>query len=67
MKTILNSTVKLSIIEYPTGKYGYVGSVPIELCEKIPPRPCNRDGYASLIFDTEIEAKDFAREKGYLL
>jgi len=51
---------KLAILTYPTGKAGYVGSVPTELCKK------NKQGnMASIVFDTPKDAILFAQIKGY--
>ena len=46
-KTLWNTNLQLNIIKYPTGKYGFVGSIPAELCE---------DG-RSKIYDSYIEAE----------
>lgn len=50
----------LHTIQYPSKRWGYVGTVPIELCNE-------RDGlfgkeYPSKVFNTEAEAIKFANE-----
>jgi hypothetical protein len=36
MLGINGAKVSLHIIELPTGRFGYVGSIPTDLCEKVP-------------------------------
>lgn len=57
---------KLCILECPSGKFSFAGSVPIELCEKISPKTCNRDKYTPMVFDTHEQALSFAQKNGYL-
>lgn len=36
MLGISGAKISLHIIEFPTGRFGYVGSIPTDLCEKLP-------------------------------
>lgn len=36
MLGITGANVSLHIIEFPSGRFGYVGSIPTDLCEKVP-------------------------------
>ena len=53
---IFAGKAKTSIIEYPTGRYGFVGSVPMELCrhEK---NALHQDIYPSKVYETREEAE----------
>lgn len=48
---------KISIIKYPTGKYGYVGTVPFELTRPIKTSIAG-ESRTSMIFETEKEATE---------
>ena len=52
---------KLSIIKYPSAKYGFVGSIPIELCELRINKIC-QEYYASKVYDTLQEAQEAQRD-----
>lgn len=64
------------LIKFPTGKYGYVGSIPVELGDILPAdvhailgcRTFMQDGrpmmFKAKIFNTEAEARNFAASKG---
>lgn len=47
---------EFSIMKYPTGRFGYVGSVPVELC---------RENGSSIVLETEQQAWDAARAIGW--
>jgi len=65
---------KFFVIQYPSGRWGYVGRVPVELAyidgtteEQIRAGAQfgERFGPKKRVFDSEIEAYDFAFSKGY--
>ena len=64
MKT--QNQYKPVIIRYPTGRWAYVGSLPIELCEKRK-SVYGTDTWVPMNFPTYQEALDFAIEKGFNL
>lgn len=64
----------LHVIQYPSGRFGFVGSIPFELCETRKPTiedvmglRVQDDGlvYHSPVFSTQKEAIEFAAAKGY--
>jgi hypothetical protein len=68
----------LHIIKFPSGKYGYVGSVPVALGYEAPASRAavmgGRSSYNAAgelieikfpVFESEIEARDFAKSKGF--
>lgn len=68
----------LHIIQYPTKLWGFVGSVPVDLCTEHPAQVSDilgcrthtgPDGkpwvYKTPVFDTEEEARAFAASKGH--
>ena len=57
-------TYQLSIIQYPSGRYGFVGSVPIDLCREV--RDCwNVPSFQSKIYESREAAEQEAKGKGY--
>ncbi|MDX1532674.1 MAG: hypothetical protein R3230_00550 [Nitrosopumilaceae archaeon] len=67
----------LVIVDHPSGRYGYVGSIPTKLCEKIPATSAaliggrawkEDDGkyyeWKVPTFETKQEAIDFAESNG---
>lgn len=72
------SNLGLHVIKYPTGKYGYVGSIPQALGEEVPASAAdvmagrwytNAEGQTVItkfpIFSTSAEAVTFAEGKGF--
>ena len=68
----------LSVIKFPSGRFGYVGSIPTELGAEVPATKADVMGQRShynakreLVtwkfptFETEAHALDFARSKGF--
>lgn len=68
----------LHVIKFPSGKFGYVGSIPIDLATMVPATTsdvmggrASRDETGKLVapkfpaFDTESEAIEFALSKGF--
>lgn len=72
------SKASLHVIKFPSGKFGYVGKVPTEVCSVVPSDKharmhgrafTDKNGdsvmYKSPVFDSEEEAVTFASEKGF--
>jgi len=69
--------LSLHVIQFPTGRYGYVGSIPKDCCRRlladksaIMGQRAVREGddlveYRTMTFETEQEAIDYAMERGY--
>lgn len=70
----------LHVIKFPSGKYGYVGSVPAALGAEIPASRAAVMGQRSFynaagelceikfpVFESEAEAKAFAAAKGFAI
>jgi len=68
----------LHVIKFPSGKFGYVGSIPGELGTEVPASRAAVMGQRSFynaagelvemkfpVFDSDEEAKAFAAEKGF--
>jgi hypothetical protein len=68
----------LHIIKYPTGRFGYVGSVPTALASIVPMTQAGALGsrafkneagewveYQFPVFETELAAREFAASKGF--
>ena len=68
----------LHVIKFPSGRFGYVGSIPTELGTEVPAtksallgRRAHMDVNGNAVewkfpaFDTEQEALDFAKSKGF--
>lgn len=68
----------LHIIEFPSGRHGYVGSIPTDLCKAVPATHAaimgcrswrGEDGrsmeWKAPTFSTEQEAIDFAKSRGH--
>jgi hypothetical protein len=68
----------LHIIKFPSGKFGYVGSIPATLGKEVPASQAAVMGQRSFynaagdlveikfpVFETEADAKAFAAEKGF--
>ena len=68
----------LHVIKFPSGKFGYVGSVPGELGTEVPASRAAVMGQRSFynaagelvemkfpVFESESEAKAFAKSKGF--
>jgi hypothetical protein len=47
---------KCSIIEYPSGRFGFVGSIPSELCE-LKTNKIGQEYFASKVYNTRLEAE----------
>lgn len=75
---MIENKASLSVIEFPNGKFGYVGSVPLVLGSPIPASKSAIMGGRSYVaedgnsyewkfpnFDTQEEALTFARNKGF--
>ena len=71
------SKVGLHVIRFPSGRYGYVGSIPVTCCRRLPADKgaimggrSVREGdelveYRTMTFDTEQEAIDYAEGLGF--
>lgn len=68
----------LCVIQFPSGRYGYVGSIPTKLGAEAPATEAavmggraHRNADGALVewkfpsFETEAAARDFAAEKGF--
>ena len=68
----------LTVIQFPSGRFGFVGSVPTALCAAIPATRSDVAGgrafrgddgsfltWKSPVFDNEADALEFARGKGF--
>jgi len=55
------ASFKLTLDQYPSGRYGFCGSIPIELCKW-------KEGlfsqYVSIVFETKEEAIQKAKDVG---
>ena len=68
----------LHVIKFPSGRFGYVGSIPTALGTQVPASTAAVMGCRSFrndagelvewkfpVFDTEAEARAFAQDKGF--
>jgi len=55
---------KISILKTPNNKFIFVGSLPLELCDKNKNRGLCGSEYKSKIFNTYTEAENFLISKG---
>ena len=73
LPNVIGGNLGLHVIKFPSGRYGYVGSVPVDIGfidptpEKIRAmRQCGAGfGPKQRVFDTEAEAIEFATAHGY--
>ena len=72
------SNMGLHIIKFPTGKFGYVGSIPVDLATEVPATTADVMGgrchygpnkellsYKFPVFDSRVDAVKFAESKGH--
>ena len=73
-----SGSLGLHVIKFPSGRFGYVGSIPVDCCRELPADTAaimgcrtrrNAAGelgeYRTLTFDTEQEAIDHATAQGH--
>lgn len=74
----MNAVVSVFVIQYPTGRFGYVGSVPKACCNRVVANKSAIMGgryvreeddvcyeYPSMVFDSQKDAVDFASSVGH--
>ena len=50
----------LALIQYPTGRWGFAGRIPAELCHEYKDRITPGPTYRSNVYETEAEARQAA-------